>query len=79
MIKHGWFSQKARENIGAIVYKTPKGDEVTVTQVTESNTLTGYHWDDTLYVGEVTTFVEEIPPTNIDSIYFLEGKDISND
>lgn len=64
MIRHGFYSKKAHEKFGAIVYKSSKGNEIVVTQVGDNPSLRTYKWDDTVYVGEVISYVKDLPPSD---------------
>lgn len=70
--KVGYYSRKAHElgdsmtdwvGSGAVIYKTPSGEEVMVTAV-YANKERGdsqYKWADAVYVGPVTEWVMEVP------------------
>ena len=71
--KYGWYSQKQKEfyddinhkcydgnnKSGICIYLTPKGDEVHVTEVTESENPIN-KFDDNVYVSVVDKFVRKI-------------------
>jgi hypothetical protein len=55
---HAFFSKKAADRFGYIVYSKADGSTVNVTIVSEKNKLEHYLWDDVEYIGEVVKLVE---------------------
>lgn len=63
-ILYGFYSEKQRKFIRkTFVYRTPKNKKVTVTTVTEDPEAKNTEWDDKIYLGRVTTWVETINDT----------------
>jgi len=60
--KYGFYSRKAADRYGSIVYKTPTGQEVEVTVIFSSPTHESYNWDDKICVGEITDYVRTVKP-----------------
>lgn len=56
-VKHGWYSQKMASRGFVVIYATPDGQEVRVTDVTYSKRH-NLGWDDVVYVGPVTRFIQ---------------------
>ena len=55
---YGFRSAKQTAHTGELVYQTPDGREVLVTEISSSpNRIADGGWDDFEAVGEVTTFV----------------------
>lgn len=65
---HAWFSKKAADRFGVVVYSKADGTFVNATVVSEKNKLEHYLWDDVEYIGEVVNMVETkavpMPDTN---------------
>lgn len=65
-IYHAWFSQKAANLYGSIIYAREDGTEVEVTvakrKIEHGET---YLWDDKKYVGEVVRYVRRRQPNKL--------------
>ena len=59
MTKHGWYSAKQSKLAGEIVYTTPDGSEVVLTEVSPTKDYPS-EWDDVEYVGPVVSFVRRL-------------------
>jgi hypothetical protein len=55
---YGFYSPKAAQSFGEIVYLTPAGHRVTVTGLSSLESGEDYAWKDKYPVGEVTTLVK---------------------
>ena len=61
-VNHGWFSQKAvAAGSGLFIYLNKDGKEVRVSAVTPTMS-DPFAWDDSVYVGEVVRFEQELIP-----------------
>ncbi len=54
---YGWYSAKADESFGHVIYLNDGGKEVKVMNVSLSTECPSYKWDDKVYVGEVTEYL----------------------
>lgn len=54
---YGFFSAKAEEAFGSVVYSDPNGKEVVVTVVDACAEYPEYNWPDVVTRGPVTTFL----------------------
>ena len=61
----GWYSRKQEMMNGYLVYRSPSGEEVGVTEVTSENEKPFSVFDDIISVGEVTEFVKCSAPERL--------------
>lgn len=54
---YGFYSQEAAHLFGSNIYATPGGGSVEVTCVTSDFTGHTYHWEDKVFVGEVSHWI----------------------
>ncbi len=55
----GWYSKKQEDLIGYAIYKDDKGEEIKITQVSDSEQEDSpNNWDDTVCVGPVVKFIK---------------------
>jgi hypothetical protein len=64
----GYFSQKAKQHCGSVIYRTPDNKEIEVTAVFTSKYAANkmYKWEDKKYVGPVVKFIRKVN-SNLDS------------
>jgi hypothetical protein len=70
---HGFYSQKSANQFGYVVYKTPYGKEVNVTNVhSDIYCSDHYEFDDTVYIGPVKSYVKYIRTNKNHQFLFSE-------
>jgi 3-deoxy-D-manno-octulosonic-acid transferase len=55
--KYGWYSSKAAEDFGTIIYEKNNGEKVEVTYVSTDPQDKSYLWFDAVSVGEVVKYI----------------------
>lgn len=56
---YGFFSAKAADLFGSVIYSTPDNKEVEVTVVDTDKTVPRYKWDDTVFIGPVSNYLRK--------------------
>ncbi len=57
--KIGFYSARAAELFGTIIYKTPENKEIHVTAIMDEGDIGSYKWEDKVCLGQVTEYVSK--------------------